>query len=206
MVVGDKIQLQVWTGSKVLNPKKVSFKSSRTDVATVNKNGVIRARAAGKTKIRVKYGKKAAYLTVQVYDPYVNGGYVYIYSPYAGYVVYDDYDLYEDEYYDYRYSSGRYRRNRYYYDDCYYDDCYYDDCYYDDCYGSGYKTVYVESGYLALRTDAYYDDSNIIGRLYSGDRVQVRGSRVNGYDGRKYVWVYSPKHHKSGYVNAAYLY
>ncbi|MDO4519325.1 MAG: SH3 domain-containing protein [Eubacteriales bacterium] len=61
-------------------------------------------------------------------------------------------------------------------------------------------TVSVQSGYLALRTAPAYDDSNEIGKLYSGDQVEATG----GYSG-KYLWVYSSKLGKSGYVNGDYL-
>ena len=62
-------------------------------------------------------------------------------------------------------------------------------------------TVKVDTGYLALRTAPAYDYSNEIGELYTGDTVTVSGACGNG----QYWWVYSPKHGKSGYVNADYL-
>ncbi len=63
------------------------------------------------------------------------------------------------------------------------------------------KTVCnITSGYLALRTAAAYDYANEIGELYNGDVVYYSGSSSNGY-----AWVYSPKHGRSGYVNANYI-
>lgn len=62
-------------------------------------------------------------------------------------------------------------------------------------------TVYVDSGYLALRNAKAFDASNEIGRLYNGDRVQVISS-----DGSDYWYVYAPGLQKYGYVNHAYLY
>ena len=41
-------------------------------------------------------------------------------------------------------------------------------------YNSGLWTVKVEKGYLALRNQAAYNDSNEIGRLNTGDMVQVK--------------------------------
>ena len=61
-------------------------------------------------------------------------------------------------------------------------------------------TVKVDKGYLALRTEPSYDESNEIGELYSGEVVEVK-DRSNG----QYWWVYSPKHGREGYVNADYL-
>ena len=63
------------------------------------------------------------------------------------------------------------------------------------------KTVHVDSGYLALRTAKAYDDSNIIGKLNTGDTVDVIDSSDSGY-----WWVYSPKLGMNGYVNKDYLY
>lgn len=61
--------------------------------------------------------------------------------------------------------------------------------------------VSVAKGYLALRTDPSYDESNEIGPLDSGDTVQVRST---GYG--DYWYVYAPRYQCSGYVNANYLY
>ena len=63
------------------------------------------------------------------------------------------------------------------------------------------KTVRVNPGYLALRTAKAYDDSNIIGKLNTGDTVDVIDSSDSGY-----WWVYSPKLGMNGYVNKDYLY
>lgn len=61
-------------------------------------------------------------------------------------------------------------------------------------------SVSVDTGYLALRTAPSYDDNNIVGKLYTGDIVEVE-NKPNG----EYWWVYSPKLGKSGYVNKDYL-
>nr|WP_294658018.1 hypothetical protein [uncultured Blautia sp.] len=63
------------------------------------------------------------------------------------------------------------------------------------------KTVSVKSGYLALRSAKAYDDSNEIGRLNSGDTVQVQDTSDSTY-----WYVYAPRLNKSGYVNKDYLY
>ena len=62
-------------------------------------------------------------------------------------------------------------------------------------------TVSVSSGYLALRSAKAYDDSNEIGRLNSGDTVQVQDTSDSTY-----WYVYAPRLNKSGYVNKDYLY
>ncbi|MDD3794975.1 MAG: hypothetical protein PHE06_03195 [Lachnospiraceae bacterium] len=62
-------------------------------------------------------------------------------------------------------------------------------------------TVSVSEGYLALRTAKAYDSRNEIGKLYSGDTVQVSDS-----SDATYWYVYSPKYGKYGYVNKDYLY
>lgn len=61
-------------------------------------------------------------------------------------------------------------------------------------------TVYVDSGYLALRTAPSFDASNEIGQLYSGETVQVLSQSGD------YWYVYSPKYGMQGYVNSDYLY
>ncbi len=65
-----------------------------------------------------------------------------------------------------------------------------------------WKTVKVDSGFLALRNDATYAQSNEIGQLYTGDTVQIQGSRAAG----SYVFVYSPKYGCCGWVNAGFLF
>ena len=67
-------------------------------------------------------------------------------------------------------------------------------------YSGEYRTVYVETGFLALRTTPEYDDANIMGQLYTGDTVQL----IGGTDG-SYVRVYSPKIGTHGWVNAGFL-
>ena len=64
-----------------------------------------------------------------------------------------------------------------------------------------WKTVSVASGYLALRNDATYDQSNEIGQLNNGDRVEIEGTGAAG----SYVFVYSPKYDRCGWVNAGFL-
>lgn len=60
--------------------------------------------------------------------------------------------------------------------------------------------VHVQSGYLALRTEQAYDYSNEIGKLYTGDVVEVEE-----YSSDQYWWVYSPSLDQEGYVNCDYL-
>ncbi len=62
-------------------------------------------------------------------------------------------------------------------------------------------TVKVSSGYLALRTAKAYDSSNEIGKLYTGDKVQVTDTSDS-----QYWYVYAPSLDKYGYVNKDYLY
>ena len=63
-----------------------------------------------------------------------------------------------------------------------------------------WKTVKVD-GYLALRRDCTYDQSNEIGQLHTGDQVEIQGSGAAG----SYVFVYSPKYGCNGWVNAGFL-
>jgi len=68
--------------------------------------------------------------------------------------------------------------------------------------GTGYKkTVSVSTGYLALRSAKYYDTSNELGPLFSGDIVQVQDD-----SDATYWYVYAPSLAKYGYVNKSYLY
>ena len=66
---------------------------------------------------------------------------------------------------------------------------------------AGNWTVKVNKGYLALRTEKAYDSRNEIGKLYTGDTVQVSDS-----SDVTYWYVYAPSLGKSGYVNKDYLY
>jgi hypothetical protein len=68
-------------------------------------------------------------------------------------------------------------------------------------YSLGSWTVSVQSGYLALRTAKAYDASNEIGKLYTGETVQV----IDASDSQ-YWYVYAPSLNLYGYVNANYLY
>lgn len=71
-----------------------------------------------------------------------------------------------------------------------------------DCmaYTSDSYRVQVSSGYLALRTAQAYDYRNEIGKLYTGDIVEVEE-----YGSGDYWYVYSSKLNKYGYVNNNYL-
>lgn len=65
---------------------------------------------------------------------------------------------------------------------------------------SGSRTVKVDSGYLALRNDKAYDSKNEVGKLYTGDTVQIANTNDDTY------WlVYAPGLGKGGYVNKNYL-
>lgn len=71
--------------------------------------------------------------------------------------------------------------------------------YLDDSYDGDY-TVTVDKNYLALRSAPAYEQSNEIGKLYSGDTVSL----VNTGNGQ-YWWVYSPKYDECGYVDKNFL-
>ena len=63
-----------------------------------------------------------------------------------------------------------------------------------------YKTVKVDKGYLALRSEKSFNSGNEKGELYTGDVVEVRDSSDPTY------WlVYSSKYNDTGYVNMNYL-
>ena len=74
--------------------------------------------------------------------------------------------------------------------------------------GSNWKTVAgIQTGYLAIRSVAAYNDSNIIGQLNNGDVVRIVGDGVatgNSYD-PFYSYVYSPRLDLVGYVNSNFL-
>ena len=67
---------------------------------------------------------------------------------------------------------------------------------------SNYTTYYakVNTGYLAIRTAKAYDDSNIIGQMYTGDKVYVIDTSTGTY-----WYCYSPNNGVYGYVNSNYL-
>ena len=67
-------------------------------------------------------------------------------------------------------------------------------------YNSGLWTVKVEKGYLALRNQAAYNDSNEIGRLNTGDTVELIEKEDSTY-----WYVFVPKLGKEGYVDKNYL-
>ena len=60
--------------------------------------------------------------------------------------------------------------------------------------------VKVDKNYLALRTAPAFEQSNEIGKLYTGDVVTVLDKSND-----QYWWVYSPKYGREGYVNKDYL-
>ena len=62
-------------------------------------------------------------------------------------------------------------------------------------------TVKVDKSYLALRTAPAFDASNEIGKLYTGDTVELQDSQSNA----SYWKVYSSKYNRSGWVNKNYL-
>ena len=102
---------------------------------------------------------------------------------YDDYVDYDDDDWDDDDYFN---------------DDEDWDDD--DGCETWDIDDNEYRTVKGTKHFLALRTQPSYSDSNIIGKLYNGEKV-VKTDRRSG----EYVWVYSPDLDCSGWVNASYL-
>ena len=61
-------------------------------------------------------------------------------------------------------------------------------------------TVKVASGYLALRTAKAYDYANEIGKMYTGETVQILSTSDS-----QYWYVYSPKLGLSGYANKDYI-
>ena len=63
------------------------------------------------------------------------------------------------------------------------------------------RTVYVSDGYLALRSYPSFDDSNVVGQLYTGDTVEL----ISNYTDGSYVQVFSPRLGLYGYVNAGFL-
>ena len=64
--------------------------------------------------------------------------------------------------------------------------------------GGKMMTVYGTKNFLALRNEKKYDDSNIIGKLYNGDKVDVK-EKCGTY------WLVKTKSGKLGYVNHNYL-
>ena len=67
-------------------------------------------------------------------------------------------------------------------------------------YNSGLWTVKIEKGYLALRNQAAYNDSNEIGQLNTGDTVELIEKEDSTY-----WYVFVPKLGKEGYVDKNYL-
>ncbi len=63
-----------------------------------------------------------------------------------------------------------------------------------------WKSVYVSSGYLALREVPFYDSATEIDQLNTGDTVQIEGECSGGC-----VYVYSPKYGASRWVNSGFL-
>ncbi len=72
----------------------------------------------------------------------------------------------------------------------------------------GWVTVFnLQRGYLALRTRPGYDYNNEIrgSESYNGDLLQITGGYAVGFDGKPYVWVYTPRTGRSGWTNASFL-
>ena len=75
-----------------------------------------------------------------------------------------------------------------------------------DMSGPWMKVKNLQTGWLALRSEPVYDYKNEIGQLFNGDDVQIIGNGTGlCEDGRSYVWVYSPKLNKSGWVNDQFI-
>ena len=66
--------------------------------------------------------------------------------------------------------------------------------------GNAVHTVYVD-GYLALRSAPEFDPSNEIGRLYTGDTVELISTMNTG----SYIEVFCPKYGVYGYVNGGFV-
>ena len=69
------------------------------------------------------------------------------------------------------------------------------------CEGPWRIVCNLQTGWLALRSHNSYDYTNEIGQLYNGDYVQIVG---NGTD-NGYIWVWSPRLNKSGWVNDKFI-
>ena len=68
--------------------------------------------------------------------------------------------------------------------------------------GSGQAKWTVDvNGYLALRSKPVYDAANEIGKLTTGDTVEL----ISSYNTGSYVEVFAPSIGSYGYVNAGYL-
>ena len=66
---GDKVQITVQYGERILKVKKPKYTSSKKAVAKVTKNGVIKAKSEGKATIKVKYKGQTKKIRVTVVDP-----------------------------------------------------------------------------------------------------------------------------------------
>lgn len=62
--VGDKIQLKVKSGNKVLNSSKATYKSNKKSLAKVSKKGLISVKKTGTAKITIKTKDKKKYSCV----------------------------------------------------------------------------------------------------------------------------------------------
>ncbi len=71
--------------------------------------------------------------------------------------------------------------------------------------GPWMEVANLKTGWLALRSDPSYNYNNEIGKLYNGDDVQIIGNGSGNENGASYVWVWSPKLNKSGWVNDSFL-
>ena len=76
-----------------------------------------------------------------------------------------------------------------------------DGCTYNGPYDYIVYYASVDSGYLALRTAKVFDSSNEIGRIYTGEKVEVITKESGDY-----WWVYVPCLGKCGYTNKNYLF
>ena len=65
---------------------------------------------------------------------------------------------------------------------------------------SGAASSHKRLNHFHQHSGTSYDTANEIGKLYTGDKVKIKG----GCDG-SYVKVYSPKYDTVGWVNAGFL-
>ena len=69
LYVKKTLQIITKNGNTTVKKNKVKYKSSSKAVATVSKNGVIKAKKPGTAIITVKYGSKKAKIKIMVYRP-----------------------------------------------------------------------------------------------------------------------------------------
>ena len=74
------------------------------------------------------------------------------------------------------------------------------------CEGPEKVVMNLKTGWLALRTSPNYDPANEIGQLFNDDIAQIIGNGSGPDDnGQSYVWVYSKRLDKSGWVNDKFI-